>query len=280
MREISVETIASALSDGIRTSACNLGARELEALTHASEVEESDTGRAILNQILENAAIAACENRPLCQDTGVAVVFLAIGQEVILTGGDLNTAINSTIAATYQGSYLRKSMVKHPLARVNTGDNTPGIVHIRLVPGDQVRLTFAAKGGGCENMSRTAMLSPSSGREGVLDFIVNTVVKAGGNPCPPVIVGVGLGGNFEKAGILAKEALLRPLGTGATHPIDAELENEALELINSSGSGPMGLGGTTTALAVHLNSHPCHIASLPVAVNLDCHSHRHAEVVI
>lgn len=280
MREVNVQKIAEQLRGCIRRASFELGPRESAALRNAQAQETSAIGHAILEDLAANQNIAAAERRPLCQDTGVAVVFLEIGRQVHLTGGDLNEALQQAVGAAYTENYLRPSMVRHPLERVNTGNNTPAIVHLRLTEGDRVRLCFAAKGGGCENMSRLAMLTPSAGRAGVVDFVVQTVESAGGNPCPPVVVGVGLGGNFELAALLAKEALLRPLGEPAANPADAELERELLGKLNETGVGPMGMGGAVTALAVHVASHPCHIASLPVAVNLDCHSHRHAECEI
>jgi len=280
MRTVSVRAVADALYDCIGRASVNLGERETAALETARRTETSPTGRAVLDQLLENARIARQERRPLCQDTGLAVVFLDIGQQVILDGGDLVEAINDAVARACRDFHLRTSVVGHPIDRRNTGDNTPAVVHIRLVPGDRVRLRFAAKGGGCENMSRLAMLTPSAGRAGVVEFVVRTVREALANPCPPVVGGVGLGGNFEMAALAAKEALLRPLGDAAADPRDADLERELLAAINATGVGPMGLGGANTALAVHVASLPCHIAALPVAVNLDCHSHRHAEAVL
>lgn len=280
MREINVQEIAEQLRECIRRASFELGPRERAALSRVQAQETSAIGRAVLEDLAANQDIAATEKRPLCQDTGVAVVFIDIGQEVHLTGGDLYATINQAVGAAYTENHLRSSIVRHPLERINTGNNTPPIVHIRLTDGDRIRLRFAAKGGGCENMSRLAMLTPSAGRAGVVDFVLQTIKSAGGNPCPPVVVGVGLGGNFELAAMLAKEALLRPLGEPATHPEDVALEKELLEKLNATGIGPMGLGGAVTALAVHVASHPCHIAALPVAVNLDCHSHRHAECAI
>lgn len=280
MRTVSVGTIAETLFECIRRASFRLGDPELQALGRARARETSATGQAVLDQLLENARIAGDEMRPLCQDTGLAVVFLDVGQQVELVDGDLGPAIDATVRRAYEELYLRKSVVRHPLDRVNTKDNTPAIVHVRIVPGGQVRIRFAAKGGGCENMSRLVMLTPSAGRQGVIDFVVQTVRDALANPCPPVVVGVGLGGNFETVARAAKEALLRPLGEPASNPLDAALEAELLAAINATGIGPMGLGGVTTALAVHVQSQPCHIAALPVAVNLDCHSHRHAEAVI
>jgi fumarate hydratase subunit alpha len=278
MREISVTEIAAALERCIEEASFRLGDREVAALEAARDRESAPAARGVLEQLLENNRVAAAERRPLCQDTGVAVVFLELGQEVRLTGGPLEPALQAAVGRAYTAHCLRPSLVAHPLRRENTGDNTPAVVHLKLVAGDGVRLVFAAKGGGCENMSRLAMLTPAAGREGVVRTVVEAVVEAGGNPCPPVVVGVGLGGTFEKAALLAKEALLRPLGQAAEDAEDAALEAELLDRINAAGAGPMGLGGASTALAVHLASHPCHIASLPVAVNLDCHSHRHAEV--
>jgi len=280
MREIPVSQIREALVSCIEQASFSLGRAERDALAAARARETSPTGRAILNQLLENADIAEAERRPLCQDTGVAVVFLEVGQEVRLTGGGLEDAVQEAVRDAYSRFYLRKSILDHPLTRKNTGDNTPAVIHTRIVRGDKVRIVFDAKGGGCENMSRLAMLTPSAGREGVVDFVVKAVAEAGGNPCPPVVVGVGLGGTFEKAALMAKQALLRPLGEPAAHPEDRRLEEELLAKINATGVGPMGLGGVSTALAVHVISHPCHLAALPVAVNLDCHSHRHSEATI
>ena len=280
MREIPVSQIREALVSCIERASFSLGRAERDALAAARARETSPTGRAILDQLLENADIAEAERRPLCQDTGVAVVFLEVGQEVRLTGGGLEDAVQDAVREAYSRFYLRKSILDHPLTRKNTGDNTPAVIHTRIVRGDKVRIVFDAKGGGCENMSRLAMLTPSAGREGVVDFVVKAVAEAGGNPCPPVVVGVGLGGTFEKAAMMAKQALLRPLGEPAAHPEDRRLEEDLLERINATGVGPMGLGGVSTALAVHVISHPCHLAALPVAVNLDCHSHRHSEATI
>jgi fumarate hydratase subunit alpha len=280
MREIPVSQIREALVSCIEQASFSLGRAERDALAAARARETSPTGRAILDQLLENADIAEAERRPLCQDTGVAVVFLEVGQEVRLTSGGLEDAVQEAVRDAYSRFYLRKSILDHPLTRKNTGDNTPAVIHTRIMPGDKVRIVFDAKGGGCENMSRLAMLTPSAGREGVVDFVVKAVAEAGGNPCPPVVVGVGLGGTFEKAALMAKQALLRPLGEPAAHPEDRRLEEELLAKINATGVGPMGLGGVSTALAVHVISHPCHLAALPVAVNLDCHSHRHSEATI
>jgi len=258
---------------------CQLGEDVISSLRKARQSEESPTGRRILDQILENARIAREENAPLCQDTGFAVFFVEQGSEVQFEGdGTLTEAINRGVALGYTEGYLRKSIVGDPLRRKNTQDNTPAVVHLVQVPGDKFTLTFAPKGGGSENMSRLAMLKPSDGLEGVKRFVVETVEKAGANPCPPVIVGVGIGGTFELCAYLAKKALLRELGSEHPDPFYRELEKELLEVVNKTGIGPQGLGGTTTALAVHVETHPCHIASLPVAVNMQCHSARHLSV--
>ena len=253
----------------------------LNALKQAQKAEASPVGREVLDRILENADIAAREQIPLCQDTGDAVAFLELGQEVHIVGGDLYSAINEGVRQGYNEGYLRKSMVDRPFsARINTQDNTPAIIYTDIVPGDKLKIIVKPKGGGAENMSRLAMLRPAQGREGVIDFVVDTVDKAGSNPCPPVIVGVGIGGTAEKAFILAKRALLRKLGEPNPDAETAELEREILKRVNNLGIGPIGYGGRITALAVHIEVFPSHIASLPVAVNLDCHSCRHKEAII
>lgn len=280
MRDIPVGHITEALISCIEKASFHLDPGERDLLERARMTETSPTGRSILDQLLKNAGMAALDLRPLCQDTGVAVVYADIGQEVHLTGGSLDAAIQAGIREGYQRYFLRKSLVAHPLNRKNTGDNTPAIVHTRVVPGDRLRLDLMTKGGGCENMSRLAMLKPSEGRAGVVEFVVRTVAESGGNACPPLVVGVGIGGNFERCAKLAKRSLLRPFGEPAATPEDRDLEQELLARLNKLGNGPMGLGGDTTALEVRVRSEPCHIASLPVAVNLDCHSHRHASVVL
>ena len=229
---------------------------------------------------MENAEIAQTDNVPLCQDTGLAAMFIELGQDVHVVGGDFETAVQEGIRQGYKDGYLRKSMVEDPLRRKNTGDNTPGVISIRLVPGEKIKITILPKGGGSENMSAIKMLKPSDGEEGVKEFVVDTVKKAGGNPCPPIIVGVGIGGSFDKCAYLAKKALLREVGSMHADPYYASIEKELLERVNNTGIGPQGLGGRTTALAVHIEVHPCHIASLPVAVNTQCHSARHKEIVI
>jgi fumarate hydratase subunit alpha len=247
----------------------------LQAVRSCRESEKNPLGREILSSVLENADIAAKERLPLCQDTGVAVVFVELGQDVRVTGGGLNEAIHEGVRRGAKEGYLRRSMVADPLRRMNTGDNTPAVIHVDIVPGNRIKLTVLAKGGGAENASRIAMLTPSAGLDGVRNFVVETVRLAGANPCPPVIVGVGIGGTFDHAPLLAKKSLLRNLGDRHSDPFYANLEIEFLKEINELGIGPQGLGGSCTALAVLIEVAPCHIASLPVAVNIQCHSARH-----
>ena len=241
--------------------------------------KENGLAKEILTQIIENDILAQKENIPLCQDTGIAIFFLEIGQDIHIEG-NLNDAINEAVKIAYTEGYFRKSVVKHPLDRINTNDNTKAIIHTNIVPGDKIKITFAPKGAGSENMSQIKMLVPSEGIEGVKKFVIETIKKAGGKPCPPIIVGIGIGGNFEKCALLAKEAILRDIDDTSTDPINASLEKELLEEINKLNIGPMGLGGKTTALAVKVNSYPCHIASLPVAVNIQCHAARHEVIII
>lgn len=257
-----------------------LGKDVTESFENALEMEISLTGKEILKQLLMNAEIAAENNVPMCQDTGVAVIFLELGQDVQVTGGGLYDAVNEGVKKGYTEGFLRKSLVEHPLLRKNTGDNTPAVIHTKIVPGDSLKITVAPKGGGSENMSAIKMLKPAEGEEGIKKFVIETVKAAGPNPCPPIIVGVGIGGTFEKCALLAKEALLRKLDTPSPIPDIASLEKELKSAINSLGIGPQGLGGRTTALAVHVEIYPCHIASLPVAVNINCHSARHKEAIL
>lgn len=257
-----------------------LGEDVFDSLEKSLEREISLTGKDILKQLLTNAQIARKNKVPMCQDTGFTVVFLELGQEVNITGGNLYDAINEGVRKGYTDGYLRKSIVGHPLDRKNTGDNTPAVIHTSIVPGDKLKITVAPKGGGSENMSGLKMLKPAEGVEGVKKFVLETVKAAGPNPCPPIVVGVGIGGTFEKAALLAKKSLLRPLGEPSHLPEVAILEQELYESINSLGIGPQGLGGKTTALAVHIEVFPCHIASLPVAVNINCHAARHKEAVL
>ena len=236
--------------------------------------------REILDRIEENFELAAAENVPICQDTGVACVFLEIGQEVYVSGGDISGAVNEGVRQGYAEGYLRKSVVRDPLDRVNTGDNTPAMIYYDIVPGDKIKITVAPKGFGSENMSQIKMLRPSDGIEGVKAFVLKAVEEAGPNPCPPIIVGVGIGGTFDKAALLAKKALLRETGTPSADPLYAKLEEELLEKINALGIGPQGFGGKTTALAVAVEHYPTHIAGLPVAVNINCHVARHKTEVL
>lgn len=252
----------------------------LNALQKAYEEEISLTGKEIIKQIIDNAGVAKTEEIPICQDTGFTVVFVELGQDVHIEGGSLENAINEGVRRGYTDGYLRKSIVGHPLARVNTGDNTPAVVYYKLVPGNKLKITVAPKGGGSENMSAIKMLKPAEGVEGVKQFVLDTVLAAGPNPCPPIIVGVGIGGTFEKAALLAKESLLRSVGTPNPIPEIADLERELLISINKLGIGPQGLGGRITALAVHVDVFPAHIASLPVAVNINCHASRHKEIIL
>jgi len=252
----------------------------LEAFAAARRTEDNPLADAILEQLEENARIASDDEVPLCQDTGLAVFFVDLGRDVRIVGEGLGEAIDRGVREGYSQGYLRKSVVADPIRRTNTGDNTPAIVHLRIVDGEGLRIRYTAKGGGSENMSRIAMLKPADGIEGVKDFVVNAVSEAGGNPCPPLVVGIGIGGDFEACAILAKEALFREIGSPNDDEFYAAVEKELFERINATGVGPMGLGGKTTALAVHVLAAPCHIASLPVAVNINCHASRHGEVTL
>ncbi len=281
MREIHYDTIVEAVERLCMESNYFLGDDVIASVQRALEREESPVGREILQEILENARIAREDEVPLCQDCGYAVAFVDLGQDVHIVGGDFNEAIAEGVRRGYTKGYLRKSVVAHPYSsRVNTKDNTPPVIHVRVVPGDTLRITLAPKGGGSENMSALGMLKPADGREGVIKFVVETVRKAGANPCPPIIVGVGIGGTAEQAMLLAKRSLLREVGQPSDNPEDAALEADILTRVNKLGIGPQGLGGRITALAVQVLSQPCHIASLPVAVNIQCHSARHKEVVL
>ncbi len=250
------------------------------AMKCAAETEESPLGKQILNQLQENLEIAGQDMIPICQDTGMAVVFLEIGQEVHFEGGFLEDAVHEGVRQGYTEGYLRKSVVKDPLIRENTKDNTPAVIHYEIVPGDKVKITLAPKGFGSENMSRVFMLKPADGIEGVKESVLTAVRDAGPNACPPMVVGVGIGGTFEKCALLAKKALTRPINNRSDIPYVRELEQELLEKINASGIGPGGLGGSTTALAVNINTYPTHIAGLPVAVNICCHVNRHTVRVL
>ena len=281
MREIEASAVTQTVAQLFQQTNSELGEDVLSALRQAQKTEESPLGKQVLGQLLENARIAQQERVPLCQDCGIAVVFLEIGQETHITGGDLYAAVEEGVRQGYTQGYLRKSMVSQPFsARINTRDNTPPVIHTEIVPGNQLKIIVMPKGGGGENMSRLAMLNPGDGREGVINLVVKTVDEAGGKPCPPLIVGLGIGATTEKTMLLAKKALLRPVGKPNPDPEIAQLEKEILGRINDLGIGPMGFGGRITALAVHAAVMPTHIGCLPVAVNLQCHSARHKEAVL
>ncbi|MCK4597240.1 fumarate hydratase [bacterium] len=281
MREVKADQITEVVKGLCMEANYSLGDDVFQVLEKAVEIEESSTGKEILEMIVKNAYIAKKEQVAICQDTGFAVFFVGLGQEVHIVGGNFEEAINEGVRRGYADGYLRKSIVADPvLDRKNTGDNTPAVIHTQVIPGDKIRIIFAPKGGGSENMSEVKMMKPADGVEGLKRFVVERVEKSGGNPCPPVVVGVGVGGTFEKCAFLAKKALLREIGSKHPDPFYAELEAELLEKINKTGVGPQGLGGRTTALAVHIEVHPCHIASYPAAVNLNCHAARHKEITI
>jgi fumarate hydratase subunit alpha len=279
MREIHINEIISTIEHLFIDANLNLSASMYDAIKNAIDREESPVGKEVLRELLKNADTAREEKMPICQDTGLAVTFLEIGQDVHITGGDLSEAISEGVRRAYRNGFLRKSCC-HPFTRKNTGDNTPPIVHTKIVPGDKLKITVLPKGGGSENYGEVRMLTPSQGREGVKAFILEMVRKGGPNPCPPITVGVGIGGNFEMSALLSKEALMA--GPGQRNPDDdiAALEGEMLEEINKTGIGPQGYGGTVTALDVHIKMAPCHLASLPVAVNIQCHAHRMREAVL
>jgi fumarate hydratase subunit alpha len=280
MREILTSEIVDRVAQMCQEANFDLGEDVLQALEGAMERETSPLARHVLRQIRENACLASKERVPLCQDCGVAVFFVEVGQDVHIVAGNITHAINEGVRKGYEQGYLRKSMVASPLKRVNTGDNTPAIIHFDIVPGDKLRIIFAPKGAGSENMSALRMLKPADGVEGIAQFVLETVKEAGPNPCPPIVVGVGIGGDLEKAAIIAKKALLRSIGQSNTDDEVAILERELLQKINSLNIGPAGFGGLTTALAVNIETYPCHIGSLPVAVNINCHAARHKELVI
>ena len=279
MREISASLITETVKKLCIEANCHLESDVKECICSCYEKENWQGAKEILERIIENYEIADSENVPVCQDTGVACVFLNIGQDVHVDG-DITEAVNEGVRQGYDQGYLRKSVVRDPLDRVNTGDNTPAMIYFELVPGDKIEVTVAPKGFGSENMSKIAMLKPSDGLQGVKNFIINTVQEAGPNPCPPIVVGVGIGGTFDKAAYLAKKALIRPLNQRNKNDFYAKLEEELLEEINSLGIGPQGFGGKTTALAVNIEHFPTHIAGLPVAVNINCHVSRHKTEVI
>lgn len=281
MREVNVEEITKVVERLCIESNYYLPLDVKNALQTALHKEESPLAREILQDIIKNQEIARKNHVPICQDTGLAVIFLELGQDVRLVGGDINQAIDEGVRFGYTKGYLRKSAVDDPfMIRKNTGDNTPAIVHIKIVGGDKIKIVLAPKGGGSENMSALSMLKPSDGIDGIKNFVLETVDKAGSNPCPPIIVGVGIGGTIEKTTLLAKQSLLRTVGEHNSNPQVAKLEEELLEEINKLGIGPQGFGGRTTALAVHIETFPAHIASMPVAVNIQCHAARHQEAII
>ncbi|MHB9098723.1 MAG: fumarate hydratase [Syntrophales bacterium] len=281
MREIDVKLVTETISALLQDACYHLPDDMITALRLAEEREDAPAARNVLARLRENAQAAAKDEIPLCQDTGMAVVFLELGQDVHVIGGDLYEAVHEGVRRAYANGYLRKSIVEKPFsARTNTGDNTPAVIHAAIVPGEKLKITALSKGFGSENMSRLAMLTPAAGRQGVIDFAVKCVDEAGANPCPPVIVGVGIGGTAEKCMLLAKQALLRRVGDPHPDPEIAGLENEILNRVNALGIGAMGYGGRVTALAVHVEVFPTHIAALPVAVNLQCHSVRHREAVL
>jgi fumarate hydratase subunit alpha len=278
MRKIPFEQVVNEVAAICLKAAYDLPKDVLKRIMECLEQENSERAKEFLRQYLQNSDIASKERVPLCQDTGFAVYFVEIGEMFNIEGGSIYEAIEAGTAKGYKEGYLRKSIVSDPIfGRKNTGDNTPPVIHLKIVDGSSLKVILAPKGGGSENMSQVIMLKPSDGRYGVIQAVVNAVVNAGGNPCPPTIVGVGVGGTFEKAAFLAKYALLREVGSINENENYAAMEKEILEKINASNVGPQGLGGKTTALAVHIEHFPCHIASLPVAVNLNCHAARHAE---
>jgi len=280
LREVNVDIICEAIKELFINANYYLCPDIRNKLEKYRDIEVSQIAKEILDKIIENADIAAKNQVAICQDTGMSIIFLEVGQEVLFVGGDINEAINSGVRKAYKEGYLRKSVVADPIGRGNTGDNTPAIIYYDIVPGDKVRIQIMPKGFGSENMSDIRMLKPSDGVEGIIEFVLDTVVKAGANPCPPIIVGVGIGGTFEKAALIAKKALLRPLDKGHAGVFYRELETELLKRINNLGVGPQGMGGITTALAVNIEAYATHIAGLPVAVNITCHASRHMEKII
>lgn len=279
MRVVKALKITEAVKKMCMEATYDLGDHMMEIYRKALETEVSPLGKKVLEKIIENAEIGLKEQMPVCQDCGFAVFFVDIGQDVHITGSDIREAVNEGVRQGYDKGYMRKSMC-HPFTRVNTGDNTPAVIHFDIVPGNKVRIAYSAKGGGSTNMSRCTVLPPAAGYDGVKEYVINRIRESGGNPCPPTIVGVGIGGNFEHSSKLAKKALMRKVGEPNPDPFLAKMEREILEEINKTGIGPMGLGGRVTSFAVQIEMEACHIASLPVAVNLNCHANRHREVTI
>ncbi len=279
MREINLEEVTKLVKDAVIKINYHLDNSLITLIQKAKQKETNNLSKSILADILENQEIAKEGYVPLCQDTGIVVVLLEIGNKVTFEG-DIYHAINTGVKQGYNEGYLRKSVVNHPFKRINTKDNTPAIIHTKIVPGNKIKMKIAAKGGGSENMSTVKMLTPTEGIKGVKELVLKTVFEAGGKPCPPIIVGIGIGGNFEKSALLAKEAIFRELDDSSDDSIIKKLEDDLYSEINALGVGPMGVGGKTTCLAVKINYHPMHIASLPVAINIQCHSARHTEVVL
>ncbi|MFH0993765.1 MAG: fumarate hydratase [bacterium] len=277
MNVISRDRLVAEVYRMIIAANVDLDSQTVACLMKAKVEERNPLARDIINEIVLNQEIARNERIPICQDTGVAVFFVSLGNEVYLNF-DLIDALNEAVGKAYVEGYLRKSIVRHPLDRINTKDNTPAVVHVTPVLGDHLKIRFAPKGAGSENMSKIRMLTPADGFQGIVRFVTETVIEAGGKPCPPLILGIGIGGTFEKAALIAKEALLRNLEDEAANPFDRDLERAIYVALNATDVGPMGLGGDTTCLAVKVNSYPCHIASLPVAVNIQCHAARHKEI--
>jgi fumarate hydratase subunit alpha len=278
MREIHVDEIVDHVAQICVDAAYNLSEDVLVAFDRAAETETAPGAKEIIGLLKENARIAREEHIPICQDTGIAIFFVELGQDLRIKNGFIIDAINAGVRKGYKEGYLRKSVVD-PITRKNTGDNTPAIIYTELVPGDKLKISFMPKGAGSENMSMIRMMRPTEGIEGIRDFVLECVQRAGANPCPPVVIGVGIGGNFEKAALLAKKALLRPVGSPNAKLELASLEETLLKAVNKTGIGPEGLGGKVTAMAVHVESFPCHIASLPVAVNINCHAARHKTII-
>jgi len=281
MREVNVKDLIPVVKKLCIDANYYMGEDVIAKIKEFKRKEESPTGISVLDILLENYELAAKEQMPICQDTGIAVCFVEIGQDIHLIGGDFTAAMNEGVRQGYEDGYLRKSMVADPIIdRINTKDNTPAIIYTEIVPGDKIKITIAPKGGGSENMSEVKMMKAADGIKGVIDFVVDRISRSGGNPCPPIVVGVGLGGNFEQSALLAKKSLLRSLTEKNPDPKWEKVEEEILEKINNLGIGPQGLGGITTALGVSILSKPCHIASMPVAVNVQCHAARHKSAVI
>lgn len=280
IREVDANEITDTVARLCMEANYYLDQNVLNAFKNAKEKEVSPVCKYVFDQLIENANIARVEQVPICQDTGFAVIFIELGQDVHIINGNLEDAINAGVKRGYVEGYLRKSIVAHPFKRTNTGDNTPAVIHYKLVPGDKIKVTVAPKGGGSENMSGLKMLKPADGIEAVQKYVLDQVIKAGPNPCPPIVVGIGIGGTFEKCALLAKEALLRPIGQPNPAPDIAALETKLLDEINKTGIGPQGLKGLVTALAVNIEIYPVHIASLPVAVNINCHAIRHKTAIL